>query len=150
MVVWSSVGSHKIHLYLCGLRAKRVTIIAISVALMKKCSASTIIVPRNIKTFLLCYLCLLNYAHPCWRSIYIWSDKWLAIKWPLWFLPCGQMVMAGMRQSRDFGDAVWSLQRGAEKCPLLWRPAAQAASISPSWSLVLYKKYPLLTVKLGS
>lgn len=109
MIVWSSTRAHKIHLCFYGL--KDVTKIANSVMSMKKSYTSTVIFLKNIVSFLLWYLSLLNYVHPCQRSIYSWSDnKWLAIEWILWFLPCCQLMIVGVKQNRDSCGIVWSLQ----------------------------------------
>lgn len=87
------------------------TKIANSVMSMKKSYTSTVIFLKNIVSFLLWYLSLLTYVHPCQRSIYSWSDnKWLAIEWILWFLPCCQLMIVGVKQNRDSCGIVWSLQ----------------------------------------
>lgn len=109
VMVWSSTRASKIDLCFYGL--KNVSKITNSVVSMKKSYASTIIFLRNIKSFLLWYLFLVNYVHPCHSSIYSWSDnKWLAIKWIFWFLPCCQLMIVGLKQNRDSCGIVWSLQ----------------------------------------
>lgn len=104
-----STRANKIDLCLYGL--KDVSKITNSVVSMKKLYTSTVILLWNIKSHSCCDISLLNYMHPCQRSIYSWSDnKWLAIKWILWFLPCCQLMIVGLKQNRDSCGTVWSLQ----------------------------------------
>lgn len=99
VMAWSSTRASTIDLCFYGL--KNVSKITNSVVSMKKSYTSAIIFLRNIKSFLLWYLSLVNYMLPCHSSIYSWSDnKWLAIKWILWFLSYCQLMIVGLKQQR--------------------------------------------------